>query len=131
MVLVGERFHVGLIGGEVLRRHDYDLAGEAVAEGVQGGSLFAGLGFGAGGVLGVGPVNFGSMWCRHLCVLSIWYSGAGSGEGSGGSGRWLKTPGLGFGSRWDRLELVEPDYRKLALGWPGVGCPARSLTDMP
>ena len=40
-----------LISLEIFCRHDYDLAGESVAEGVQGGSLIAGFGFGAGGVL--------------------------------------------------------------------------------
>jgi len=36
------------------------LAGEAVAEGVQGRLLFAGFGFRAGGVLRVGSVDFDS-----------------------------------------------------------------------
>src|ERR1700722_4245211 len=103
MVFVGERFYVGLIGREIFGRHDYDLTGEAVAEGVQRRSLFAGIGFGAGGVLGVGSVDFGSVWSRHLCVLSIWYSGVGSGEGSGGSGRWLKGGGFRFEFTYDRI----------------------------
>ena len=36
VVFVDERFHVTLVGGEVLGGHDDDLAGESVAEGVEG-----------------------------------------------------------------------------------------------
>ena len=49
-----------LVGLEVLGGHDYDLAGEAVTEGVQGRLFFAGLGFGSGGVLRVCSVDFNS-----------------------------------------------------------------------
>jgi hypothetical protein len=44
----------------VLRGEDDDMAGESMAEGVEGGALFAGGGAGAGGVLGVGAVDFGA-----------------------------------------------------------------------
>ena len=37
MVFVCEGFEVALVGFEVLGGHDYDLAGESVAEGVEGG----------------------------------------------------------------------------------------------
>lgn len=47
---------MGLISREVFVGHDDKLAGEAVAEGVEGRSAFTGVGFGAGGVLGVGSV---------------------------------------------------------------------------
>ncbi len=45
--IVGEGFYVLLVGGEILVGHHYDLAGQAVAEGVLGRSLFAFAGFGA------------------------------------------------------------------------------------
>jgi hypothetical protein len=51
IVLVMERFQMGLITLEILGGHDDDLGCEAVAEGVQIRLLFACLGFGAGGVL--------------------------------------------------------------------------------
>ncbi len=60
MVFVGEGLVVALVGSEVLGGHDDDLAGESVAEGVEGGSLFAGGCFGAGGVLGIGSVDLGA-----------------------------------------------------------------------
>ncbi len=48
---------MGLISLGIIGGNDYDLAGEAVTEGVQGRCLFAGLGFGSGGVLGVCAVD--------------------------------------------------------------------------
>jgi hypothetical protein len=51
---------VVLVGGVVLGGKDDDVAGESMAEGVEGGALFAGWGAGAGGVLGVGAVDFGA-----------------------------------------------------------------------
>jgi hypothetical protein len=59
IVLAGERIQMRPIGLEVFGGHDYDLAGESVAEGVQGRSFFASGGFGAGGVLGICFINFG------------------------------------------------------------------------
>jgi hypothetical protein len=51
-----------LVGGVVLRRQDDDVASEPMAESVEGGALFAGRGAGAGGVLGVGAIDFGASW---------------------------------------------------------------------
>jgi hypothetical protein len=51
---------VVLVGGVVLGGKDDDVAGESMAEGVEGGALFAGWGAGAGGVLRVGAVDFGA-----------------------------------------------------------------------
>jgi hypothetical protein len=47
-----------LISLEIFGGHDDDLAGESVAEGVEGGALLAGFGFGACGVLRIGSVDF-------------------------------------------------------------------------
>ena len=51
VVFGGESLDVLLIGIEVVGGKDDDLAGESVPECVQGRSLFAGFGFGAGGML--------------------------------------------------------------------------------
>jgi len=61
LVFVLEGFFVGLIKLEVFGGHDDELAGDAVFHGVEAGSLLAGFGFGAGGVLGIPPINFGSV----------------------------------------------------------------------
>ncbi len=58
--IVKEAAGVVLVGGVVLGGKDDDVAGESMAEGVEGGALFAGWGAGAGGVLGVGSVDFGA-----------------------------------------------------------------------
>jgi len=50
LVLIEESFAMALIGGEVVRWQDDGLASESVAEGVEGGALFAGLGARAGRV---------------------------------------------------------------------------------
>ena len=50
-------------GFEALGGHDYDLAGESVTESVERRLVFAGGGFGAGGVLRVGSVDFDAVWC--------------------------------------------------------------------
>jgi hypothetical protein len=72
VVFVVERFYVRPIGIEVFRGHDHDLAGQAVAEGVQRRTLFAGFGLGAGGVLGVLLIDLGSIDFRgcHNAILS-------------------------------------------------------------
>jgi hypothetical protein len=49
--IVKEAAGVVLVGGVVLGGKDDDVAGESMAEGVEGGALFAGWGAGAGGVL--------------------------------------------------------------------------------
>jgi len=61
VVFVDERIDVAAVGFEVFAGEDNDLSGESVAERVERGALFAGLGFGPGGVLGVGPVDGGSV----------------------------------------------------------------------
>ncbi len=60
LVFAGEGLEVALVGVEVLGGHDDELAGESVAEGVEGGTFFAGAGFGSGGVLGIGFVDCGA-----------------------------------------------------------------------
>src|SRR5580700_7388716 len=55
-----------MVGVEVLVGQDDDLAGEAVAEGVERRAAFALLSFGSGGVLGVGAVDFGAFGRRHI-----------------------------------------------------------------
>ena len=63
-----EALGVRFIGGVVLSGQDDDVAGESMAEGVEGGTLFTGGGAGAGGVLGVGAVGFGAGWGVVGCV---------------------------------------------------------------
>ena len=58
-----------LVKFEIFVGHDDELAGESVFHGVHGRSLFAGFGFGAGGVQGVGSVDFGAIGCRHFRIL--------------------------------------------------------------
>ena len=60
---------MGLIEFEVFVGHDDELAGESMAKGVLGRAAFAGFGFGAGGVLGVGAVDFDAIGCRHFRIL--------------------------------------------------------------
>ena len=57
LVFVEELAAVGLVGGGVFGGEDGGGGGEAVAEGVQRRTLFAGFGARAGGVLGVGAVD--------------------------------------------------------------------------
>ncbi len=52
-----ERGLEGVVFGLVLERENGELSGEAVFEGVETGGLFAGVGFGAGGLLGIAPVG--------------------------------------------------------------------------
>jgi hypothetical protein len=61
LVLIEESFAMALIGGEVVRWQDDGLASESVAEGVEGGALFAGLGARAGGRFSVFPIGFGAV----------------------------------------------------------------------
>jgi hypothetical protein len=82
---------MGLISLEIFSRHDNDLAGESMAESVEGRFLFAGVGFGAGGVLGICPINFGAVgfgavWYRHW-LTSLVHSIGGRGERVDGNGR--------------------------------------------
>jgi len=52
-----ERGFEGVVFGLVLEGKNGELGGEAVLEGVETGGLFAGVGFGAGGLLGIAPVG--------------------------------------------------------------------------
>ena len=61
LVFGGEGAEVGVVGVVILIGHDDDVAGESVAEGVEGGALFAFGSYGAGGVLGVTAVDFGAV----------------------------------------------------------------------
>jgi hypothetical protein len=61
MVFVYEIVDMALVGLEVVGGEDDGLAGEAMAEGVEGGAAFAGFGSGAGRVLRIGSVDFGSV----------------------------------------------------------------------
>jgi hypothetical protein len=58
---------MGLIKLEVFGGHDDELAGESVFHGVEAGSLLADFGFGAGGVLGICSINFGSVDLGAVC----------------------------------------------------------------
>ena len=58
MVLIEKFFAVGLLGSDVVGWQDDGLAGESMAQRVEGRALFAGLGSRAGGVLGVRPIYF-------------------------------------------------------------------------
>jgi hypothetical protein len=58
---------VPLVGDEVVGWQDDGLAGESVAESVEAGTLFAGLGARAGGFLGVGAIYFGAI-CSEVFV---------------------------------------------------------------
>ena len=81
-----EGLGVFLVGCEVVGGEDDDLAGKAVAEGVYGGTLFAGGGFGAGGFGGVGAVDDGALVGGHgsaPSVIEIAGGGAGFAEGAG------------------------------------------------
>src|SRR5580658_6699819 len=79
---------MGLIGLEIFVRHDDQLAGESVAESVEGRSQFAGLGAGAGGITGVGFIAFGN---GHDVLLRSGSSMGFGGEGADENGRWLKS----------------------------------------
>jgi len=57
LVFVEELAAVGFVGGAVLGGEDGRGGGEAVAEGVERGALFAGIGARTGRVLGVGAVD--------------------------------------------------------------------------
>ena len=99
MVFAGERGDVAVVGFQVLGVHDDHLAGESVANGVEGGDLLALGGFGSGGVFGIGAVDGGAVGCRsHLWILFRLSDRMGvGGEWVSGSGRWLKRGELGVG----------------------------------
>ena len=59
-VFVPELAEVLQIRGRVFGRQDSGAGGESVGQGVEGGALFAGLRFGAGGMLGVGAIDGGA-----------------------------------------------------------------------
>ena len=83
LVLEVEGLGVLLVGGEVVGGQDDDLAGEAVAEGVHGGTLFAGGGFGAGGFGGVGAVDGAAVFVHGVHLGTRNSRGAGGGERGG------------------------------------------------
>ena len=64
-VLVEKLLDVALVGFGVLGGQDRGLGGETVAQGVAGGTLFAGFGAGAGGVERVGSVGGGAVFLRR------------------------------------------------------------------
>ena len=63
LVFVEELAAVLLVGGLIFGGQDSGAAGEAVAEGVAGGTGFAFRGAGAGGLLGVGAINGRAVDC--------------------------------------------------------------------
>ena len=66
-IILEELAAVGFVGGGVLGGQDDGLGGEAVADGVERGALFAGFGARACGVLGrSGPVYAAASCCRWL-----------------------------------------------------------------
>ena len=71
-----------IVGGALFRGHDGDLAGEAVAEGVEGGAAFAFLGAGTGRFRCIAAVGFELLfgdgfglifvfWC-HGCLFPVY-----------------------------------------------------------
>jgi hypothetical protein len=60
VVLIVEGCDVSFVDFGVLAWNERVLAGEAVAESVEGRSVFAFLGFRSGGELGVGAIDFGA-----------------------------------------------------------------------
>ena len=58
----GEAAEVSVVGIVILVGHDDDMAGESVTEGVECGALLAFGSYGAGGVLRVTAIDFGSVW---------------------------------------------------------------------
>ena len=57
LVFVQELAAMGFVGVSVLGGENGRGGGKAMAQGVERGALFAGLGAGAGGVLGVGAID--------------------------------------------------------------------------
>jgi hypothetical protein len=64
---------VPLLGCQVRLRHDDDLSGSSVTEGVQGKFLFAGFGYGAARLISdrFGVMRFLSVWFYHRGDLSV------------------------------------------------------------
>ena len=79
VVFVQERLGVALISGVILGGQDDGLAGQAVAERVEGGELFTGFGAGAGGFLRIGFIHGGAV------------DGAINGGGAGGAVEAIRT----------------------------------------
>ncbi len=67
--VVEEAAGVAFVGSVVFGGQDDDVAGESMAEGVEGGTLFAGRGAGAGGVFGVGAIDAGASDGRGLAIV--------------------------------------------------------------
>ncbi len=63
LVFVDELAAVFLVSDWILRGQDGGLGGQAVAEGVERGTLFTGVGARAGGMLGVGAIDGGAIDC--------------------------------------------------------------------
>ena len=57
-----EAAEVSVVGVVILVGHDDDMAGESVAEGVERGALLTFGSYGAGGILRVTAIDFGSVW---------------------------------------------------------------------
>jgi hypothetical protein len=84
LVFEEEPLAVGLVSDQVIGGEDDGLAGESVAESVEGRTLFAGFGARAGGVLGIGAVDgraIGGWGCWWMVAggLVIWLCGGGGG----------------------------------------------------
>ena len=75
LVLVEELAAVELVGGGVLGGEDRGSGGQAVAQGVEGGTLFAGGGAGAGGAIGcwwlVASGWWGGDWICHRGLVAV------------------------------------------------------------
>jgi hypothetical protein len=126
--IVKEALGVGLVGGVVFRREDDDVAGESMAEGVEGGALFAGGGAGAGGALGVGAVGFGAGWVGGVvgCVghwLPFCYWGSTRCDALG-AGKWevieAKRGTLGVNLSLDRGRGAFSDESESQQGMEGA-----------
>ena len=75
LVFVEKLAAVALVGGGVLGGEDRGATGEAVREGIEGRTQFAGGGAGSGGALGVGAVDGGAERKRER-GLGIYHRGS-------------------------------------------------------
>ena len=101
LVLVAKAAAMGFVGGRVLGGEDGGGGGEAVAQGVERGTLLAGWGARAGGALGVGAVGGGAGTRGWLPVAGchVMISGAVLLRTDGIFGRRM-TDVVGWGRDW-------------------------------
>jgi len=138
LVLVAEAAAVDFVGGAIFGRQDGGGGGEAMSEGVHGGTLFPGCGARAGGELGVGAIDgfvalepakdgVGS-GCGHLRYLDDLDSTGARQLAGGGRWRWLRREGIEWQVAGDCYNF--PQFRADPIFGKRTGMACRTETPL-